>query len=288
MFNLFKKKNKWIRFYSLDTGVAALHPIFPAKKLRRKWRSEALKREHAKEEKKCPALKAKVLWQRLQDMDSTGAPDGLWSHAATCPALDAIMDSGYIIPAPADFIIQLDGSGNFEWRSETLFYGGRYVTAHIPEQTEGMRNLVNQQKDVLDYTIKMELPWRVQAHKDIVFIQQNIAYWDEERFSVPTGIVDPQYSYEINCQLFWHITEPGEYLIKAGTPLVQWIPIHRDILNSKGVDVMIETANADDLHNNEVMEYNRRKNFTENTTLSGRIKTQSDLLKLNKNIERFN
>ena len=108
------------------------------------------------------------------------------------------MDSGYIIPAPADFIIQLDGSGNFEWRSETLFYGGRYVTAHIPEQTEGMRNLVNQQKDVLDYTIKMELPWRVQAHKDIVFIQQNIAYWDEERFSVPTGIVDPQYSYEIN------------------------------------------------------------------------------------------
>ena len=286
MFN-FKKKNKWIRFYSLDTGVAALHPIFPAKKLRRKWRSEALKREHAKEEKKCPALKAKVLWQRLQDMDSTGAPDGLWSHAATCPALDGVMDTGYIIPAPADFIIHIDGSGNFEWRSETLFYGGRYLTAHIPDQTEGMRNLVNQQKDVLDYTIKMELPWRVQAHKDIVFIQQNIAYWDEERFSVPTGIVDPQYSYEINCQLFWHITEPGEYLIKAGTPLVQWIPIHRDILNSKGVDVMIETANADDLHNNEVMEYNRRKNFTENTTLSERIKAQADILKLNKNIERF-
>ena len=266
MFNLFKKKNKWIRFYSLDTGVAALHPIFPAKKLRRKWRSEALKREHAKEEKKCPALKAKVLWQRLQDMDSTGAPDGLWSHAATCPALDVVMDTGYIIPAPADFIIHIDGSGNFEWRSETLLYGGRYLTAHIPDQTEGMRNLVNQQKDVLDYTIKMELPWRVQAHKDIVFIQQNIAYWDEERFSVPNGIVDPQYSYEINLQLFWHMTEPGDYIVKAGTPLVQWLPVHRDILASKGVDVVIETANADDIDNNDIMEYNRRKNFTENTT----------------------
>ena len=287
MFN-FKKKNKWIRFYSLDTGVAALHPLFPAKKLRRKWRSEALKREHAKEEKKCPALKAKVLWQRLQDMDSTGAPDGLWSHAATCPALDGVMDTGYIIPAPADFIIHIDGSGNFEWRSETLFYGGRYLTAHIPDQTEGMRNLVNQQKDVLDYTIKMELPWRVQAHKDIVFIQQNIAYWDEERFSVPNGIVDPLYSYEINLQLFWHMTEPGDYMVKACTPLVQWLTVHRDILASKGVDVVIETANADDIDNNDIMEYNRRKNFTENTTLSGRIKTQSDLLKLNKNIERFN
>jgi hypothetical protein len=162
------------------------------------------------------------------------------------------------------------------------------MTAHIPEQTEGMRNLVNQQKDVLDYTIKMELPWRVQAHKDIVFIQQNIAYWDEERFSVPNGIVDPQYSYEINLQLFWHMTEPGDYIIKAGTPLVQWLPVHRDILASKGVDVLIESANDDDFHNNEVMEYNRRKNFIENTSLSERIKTQSDLLKLNKNIERFN
>ncbi len=136
MFNLFKKKNKWIRFYSLDTGVVELHPIFPARRLKRKWRKDALKQEQAKEEKKCPALKASALWNRMMNLDSPDAPDSLWSHAATCPALDAIMDSGYIIPAPADFIIQLDGSGNFEWRSETLFYGGRYVTAHIPEQTE--------------------------------------------------------------------------------------------------------------------------------------------------------
>ena len=288
MFNLFKKKKKWIRFYSLDTGVADLHPIFPARKLKRKWRTDALKHENSKDAKKCPALKAKALWERFQNMDSTDAPDTLWSHAVTCPALHAVMDSGYIIPAPADFIIKLDGSGNFEWRAETVFYGGRYMTAHIPDQTEGMRQLVNQQKDVLDYTIKIEFPWRVQAHKDIVFIQQNIAYWDEERFSVPNGIVDPQYSYEINCQLFWHLTEPGEYIVKAGTPLVQWIPVHRDILASKGIDVVVETANADDFKNNEIMEYNRRKNFTENTTLSGRIKTQADLLKLNKNIQRFN
>lgn len=288
MFNLFKKKKKWIRFYSLDTGVADLHPIFPARKLKRKWRTDALKYENSKDEKKCPALKAKALWDRFKDMDRTDAPDSLWSHAVTCPALHAVMDSGYIIPAPADFIIHLDGSGNFEWRSETLFYGNRYMTAHIPPQTEGMRQLVNQQKDVLDYTIKIEFPWRVQAHKDIVFIQQNIAYWDEERFSVPTGIVDPQYSYEINCQLFWHMTEPGDYIVKAGTPLVQWIPVHRDILASKGIDVVVETANADDFKNNEIMEYNRRKNFTENTTLSERIKVQADILKLNKNIERFN
>ena len=92
-----------------------------------KWRKDALKRESAKEEKKCPALKASALWDRMMNLESADVPDTLWSHAATCPALDGIMDTGYIIPAPADFIIHLDGSGNFEWRSECLFYGNRYI-----------------------------------------------------------------------------------------------------------------------------------------------------------------
>ena len=162
------------------------------------------------------------------------------------------------------------------------------ILRHIPEQTEGMRHLMDQSKPTFDYTIKLELPWRVQAHKDIVFIQQPIAYWDEDRFTVPNGIVDPSYSYEINVQLFWQKLEEGAYLVKAGTPLVQWIPVHRDYLRSKDIEVVIENANQHDLDNNAIMEYNRRKNFTETTTLSERIKTQEEILKLNKNIERFN
>ena len=170
------------------------------------------------------------------------------------------------------------------------FYGGRYVSAHIPEQTQGMRNLVshNQNKDVLDWTIKMETPWRIQAHKDVVFIQIPVAYWEEDRFSIATGLVDPRYSYEVNMQIFWHKTEPGEYIIKAGTPLAQWIPVNRDFLTSKAFDVVIETANKDDLDNNQIMEYNRGKDLFGNTTLGERIETQAEILKLNKNNERFN
>ena len=37
MFNLFKKKKKWIRFYSIQPGVEALQPLIPAGKLKRKW-----------------------------------------------------------------------------------------------------------------------------------------------------------------------------------------------------------------------------------------------------------
>ena len=287
---LFNRKKKWIRFYSMTPGVADLHPVIPASKLKRKWRKEALTSQAHRDEitiKQCPAKKATAVWQTLL---TKVPPVNFWSHAVTCPALHGVMDNGYILPCPADFIIQLDGSGNFEWKSTMEFYGGRYVSAHIPEQTQGMRNLVshNQNKDVLDWTIKMETPWRIQAHKDIVFIQIPVAYWEEDRFSIATGLVDPRYSYEVNMQIFWHKTEPGEYIIKAGTPLAQWIPVNRDFLTSKAFDVVIETANKDDLDNNEIMEYNRGKDLFGNSTLGGRIATQTEILKLNKNNERFN
>ena len=287
---LFNRKKKWIRFYSMQPGIAELHPVFPATKLKRKWRKEALTSQDKRDEiamKQCPAKKAAAVWETLA---TKIPPVNFWSHAVTCPALHGIMDNGYILPCPADFVIKLDGTGNFEWKSTIQFYGDRYVSAHIPEQTQGMRNLVshNQNKDVLDYVIKMETPWRIQAHKDIVFIQIPVTYWEEDRFSIATGIVDPQYSYEVNMQIFWHKTEPGEYIIKAGTPLAQWIPVHRDFLTSKAFNVAIETANKDDLDNNEIMEYNRGKDLFGNTTLGERISTQAEILKLNKNNERFN
>jgi len=287
---LFNRKKKWIRFYSMQPGVAELHPVFPATKLKRKWRKEALTSQDKRDEitiKQCPAKKAAAVWETLL---TKVPPVNFWSHAVTCPALHSIMDNGYILPCPADFVIKLDGTGNFEWKSTIQFYGDRYVSAHIPEQTQGMRNLVshNQNKDVLDYVIKMETPWRIQAHKDIVFIQIPVTYWEEDRFSIATGLVDPRYSYEVNMQIFWHKTEPGEYIIKAGTPLAQWIPVNRDFLTSKAFDVVIETANKDDLDNNQIMEYNRGKDLFGNTTLGERIETQAEILKLNKNNERFN
>ena len=287
---LFNRKKKWIRFYSMQPGIAELHPVFPATKLKRKWRKDALTSQDKRDEitiKQCPAKKAAAVWETLL---TKVPPVNFWSHAVTCPALHGVMDNGYILPCPADIIIQLDGTGNFEWKSTMEFYGGRYVSAHIPEQTQGMRNLVshNQNKDVLDWTIKMETPWRIQAHKDIVFIQIPVTYWEEDRFSIATGLVDPRYSYEVNMQIFWHKTEPGEYIIKAGTPLAQWIPVNRDFLTSKAFDVAIETANKDDLDNNEIMEYNRGKDLFGNTTLGERIETQANILKLNKNNERFN
>tara|TARA_B100001250_G_scaffold149500_1_gene128093 strand:- start:5499 stop:6371 length:873 start_codon:yes stop_codon:yes gene_type:complete len=287
----FKKKKPWVRWYSVDRGVAELSPWFPAKQLKRPWRMNALREQGGRnrEEKKCPALKAQRMWHRLtEEMHGRRmeTPEG-FTHAVTCPAMSSIMDSGYILPLPADVLIQTHGDGhNFEWRSQTLFSSiDAFVKAHPPEQTTGVRETF--QSKSLDWTIKLELPWRVQAHPDVVFLQMPISYHKEDRFSVPTGIVDPKYSYEINLQLFWHKIEKGEYLMEAGTPLCQWIPMHRDFVSMQGWDVIIETANQEDQENNEIMDYQRKKQFLESSTLNERIDNHAQVLAMNKNKERF-
>ena len=289
---IFKKKKPWVRFYSVDPGVAELQPWIPAAKLHRKWRTEALKNSASKE-KRCPVMRVTKLWERLSaELNGDESIPELYEHAVTCPALRDVMDSGYVLKCPADILIKTDGTGvNFQWMSQMRFCTqtgpGKYVSAHIPQQTEGIRQLVDQQKDVLDWTIKLELPWRVQAHPDLVFIQMPIPYWDEDRFSPPTGVVDPSYSYEINLQLFCHKIEEGEYLIKAGTPLCQWVPVHRSYLSNRNIDFHCETANEADFENNAIMEYQRHKSFMEMETLRERIMSHKAILALNKNIKRF-
>ena len=293
MFNIFKKKKKWVRFYSLTPGVKDLQPWIPAVKLKRKWQIDAIKK-HSTKENKCPVLKLNRVWDYYQNRLQGGGEDekieGLFAHAATCPALSDLFRTGWVMTAPADILIKIDrDAGNFKWIVLCdVNQGDQFVKAHVPEQTEGMRELVDQQKDVLDTTIKLELPWRVQTHPDIVFLQIPVPYWDEDRFSVPTGIVDTSYSYEINLQMFWHKLDEETHLIKAGTPLCQWIPMERKYLDNNQFDVIIEDANQHDIDNNRVMDYASYMNFIQDTTLKGRIENNKYILSLNKNNERFN
>ena len=285
--NLWKKikgkfQKPWIRFYSMDAGVAEFYPLYPSQKLKRQWRINALK-ESYKNKSDCPVMALKETFDNLKMEDK-----GIKEHAATCPAITQVMDSGWILPAPADFAIRPDKEkGTFQWVTRQLFVGGKYVTSHIERQTDGMRDLVNKAQPTLGQVVKLETPWRVMAHPDIVLLQIPVSYSDDKRFSAPTGIVDPSYSYEINLQLFWHALD-GDEIVTAGTPLCQWIPIPRKWLDTKEVNVVIETANDADFKSETMMDYLKTKSFIENTKLNDRIQDHKKINSLNENLKRFN
>ena len=202
--NIFKPKS-WIRFYSLEPAVADLYPIITAHSLKRSWQQPEIKKS------KCPI-------------------SGMMS-SSNCPGITNVANAGYIMTAPADFIISTSGDGfSFAWEVPYMFKftdGNRgYIEKHDAKQTEP---LLDNPDNTLKEIVKVETPWRIKASNDVVLLQLPVTYNNEKRFTPATGIIDPKYAHVLNVQLFWHVME-GEVHIKAGTPLCQYIPLNRKYL----------------------------------------------------------
>lgn len=224
---MFKKKKSWLRFYSLDENVATLYPIVKSNEIDRKYNNMAGRR----------------------DRSESGN-----QMVANCPGIKKIVNSGYVLRAPADFIIKTGPDiENFLWEVPFLFTkksdkytipgAEYYVNYHAEWQTEPIipKEGPKTDKPYLHSAVKVETPWRVKASDDILLLQMPVAYNNENRFTAATGIVDPRYMHAIPVQLFWHILE-GEELVKAGTPLVQYIPISRNLLEPKGHEITIDVG----------------------------------------------
>jgi len=67
-----------------------------------------------------------------------------------------------------------------------------------------------------------------------------VHYTGESRFTTATGILDPFISCELNIAMYWHVLQ-GREILKAGTPILQIIPIPRNLIipepiSSEGTD----------------------------------------------------
>lgn len=223
----FRKKKSWLRFYSLDPNVAELYPIEPAGKAERDFNDVGTRRVR---------------------------PESGNQLSKNCPGIKPLMKSGYIMRAPADFTIatgpNVDGGIGWEVpfqfvKPSTGNYNIKgweyYINWHAPWQTEPLipHDTDNTNKPYLNSAVKVETPWRVKASEDMLLLQMPVSYNNETRFTAAYGIVDPMYMHAIPIQLFWHVLE-GKTLVKAGTPLAQFVPISRSMLHDH--EIIIDEA----------------------------------------------
>lgn len=229
MITLFKKwfgltKKSYIRFYTLEPGVHDLYPIAKSSSLRRPFESEEQANPQALSSKNCPGIKK-------------------------------LVSAGWIVTAPADFIIRTAGDGvEFEWAEPIKFSKGQsnianYISSHTRSQVEP---LLDDSTNTLKTVVKVETPWRLDASDDLIFLQIPISYNKESRFTAAHGFLDPKYMHAINVQLFWHVLN-GETLVRAGTPLCQIIPIEKSTLGMSKFNVEIVKATEHD--------YERERSF---------------------------
>jgi len=249
LFSKWFKKKSYIRFYSNYEGVVDLFPVV---------RSSFLKR-------KC--------------LDKSLYPEDVLP-TSNCPGIRKITSAGFVISAPADFEITTNGDGvSFSWTEPMIFdkgYAGTesYINSHNIHQT---LPTLNNEDLFLKSIVKIETPWRVEVSDDIVFLQMPVTYNNESRFEAAVGIMDPRYSHTVNIQIYWKVLD-GKTLIKAGTPLCQYIPINRKELGLSGIDVEINHATERDRKKERSYNYAANCVFLHKDSLSSRLTRAQQIL----------
>jgi hypothetical protein len=219
MMNWFKKKCK-IRFFSVVPGIEMVHPIIPARQYKFKWFAEALK--------------------KFKQQDSQTEGPWLVNGINRCPGVIDMLGQGFIITAPFDFAITTNSTNNsiFQWQAPDNGIGQEYISGHNPEQ---FAEFAPFREDTLRTIIKINTFWRYSG--TVKFLQLPIPYPDHNIFSAVPGVVNPDNYYALNIQLYWHKLD-GTYLVKAGTPLCQFVPIPDDL----DITLTVDQATAEDLY----------------------------------------
>lgn len=185
-----------IEFYSTIDGVLDAFPVQYAKDCLPPWLGSA-KQEYLQDKTnpsvyKCPGV---------VDILTTGFIVRAWHDID----IDEQSQSGRLIGyAPSPDLEQLLGFAPVQVQ------GGHEIAKHLPKRPWSHPDI-----------LKVNTPWHVVAPKGVKLMMLPIAYSDQFIFESTMGILDPSISNEINIQ--GYINQVG--VIKAGTPLVQIIPI---------------------------------------------------------------
>lgn len=184
-----------IEFYSTVAGVYETFPVTPAIEKIPNWMSLA---------------KQDYLQNKMQQT------------VYKCPGIVDVMQTGFIVSAWHDIEVWQEANGRLQAKAPTpdledmlgfpttQIQGGDMIAKHLPKRTWSHRDL-----------LKINTPWHVVAPRGIKLLMVPVPYADDNSFESTIGILDPAISNEINIQ--GYINSLG--VIKAGTPLVQIIPL---------------------------------------------------------------
>jgi len=204
---MWRKKPQCIEFFNNEKSIIDHFPIIEAKDLKLRW-----------------VKRVKEDFQKHAQEGNTNDPNFI--HLSRCPGIFDMFRYGYIISLHKDIIIKLDPTNkkNFKWSLPGNEYQGRVYGDKAFSIGWQSTNLIAKPPWAADFIIKINTGWHVIAPKGVKFLMLPIAYPDTFDFTFTPGILDPAILTEVNFQMFWNATEP-ETFIRAGTPIVQMIPL---------------------------------------------------------------
>jgi hypothetical protein len=206
MFNFFKTRK--LEFQTNIPGLENLMPIIKASEYIPPWKLKAI--SDLKQKRKDPEY---------------GLRGEAELHVAKCPGIHKLMKHGWIVRAWQDVVIETNGDGNsFRWTSvidQQPLNGADYIQYHGPEVLRVFMD--NWPENTLSTIVRFNTGWTCIVPKGYYLLEMPIPYNEENRFTTLPGYFPYQNGVAgMNPQLMWHVMN-GKTLIKAGTPLAQYI-----------------------------------------------------------------
>lgn len=204
--NWFRRSKPTIEFINENPGVAELMPLIPAKEVRHSWVERAA-RDFAK-------LREDPSWNHKKTM-----------HTARCPGIFTLQRHGWIMRTWQDIVITTnkDDPTNFSWLCAHSQDG---VGHHPPHQLSNFWE--EWPENTLRTVVKIHSGWRCLVPKGYYLLEMPIPLREENRFTTVPGYFSREAGpAHMNVQLLWHVMD-GETLIKAGTPIAQYVLVPKD------------------------------------------------------------
>jgi len=196
MFNIFKKKEPNIIFWSTVGGLEKIAPVKKAIHFIPEW------------------FKSLKPFPEQYGNDFVGT-------VKTSPSFADYVKNAYIVPLWCDLKITINNFGQYNGKSPS---GEFTFSHHSPEQFANW--LPEHQRKNVKLVLKTNCPWRCKTSKGYILMQQPLYYHFNDLFEALPGFIDTDYFHEINQQLVFKKT--GEFFIPRGTPLAMYYVIKRE------------------------------------------------------------
>lgn len=235
-----------ITFTNNIKGVAEVAPIVPASKISRRWVINAL--DDFKKTRQQPDY---GMFQMI--------------HTARCPGIFKFMRHGWVMSTWQDITIETDGSGyGFRWATpinQKEINDADYVSTHPSSQ---YADFFEEWYDgTLRDVVKINSGWTCNVPKGYYLVEMPVIHSDEMRFTTVPGVFfKEQGPAQMNPQLLWHVIK-GKELIKAGTPIAQYMLVEKKIMDFevKGVSISDQDLFFANHNRRFVKNYKEIKNF---------------------------
>lgn len=197
-------------FYTFQEGLDQFAPVIPMSDLKIPWLSQSV-----------------AVYEKSSRNENLGMKPPSATHR--CAGIRDLLNTGWVLTAPADFIIKTFGDGrNFEWKSRVSGHDMNLRGDYINWFDYDLHSYFMELPDnMLRSVIKVSTPWNFKCPDGWGLMMVPLNYMNETRFEAAAGIIDPKKSNELNAVLYWKVLD-GETRIKAGTPLCQFIPVKLD------------------------------------------------------------